>query len=297
MLLHARWIAALVAFALFLSACDDPADDGLEAPSTDIFLASLEVANGTLSIGELQNITSRDGYDNQPFFLADGKGLLYTSMQGEQTDIFRYTIAEDRHEQLTRTDGTSEYSPTPVGDGLFSVVRVEEDGTQRLWRFAAAGGEPELLLPEVAPVGYHTWIDAERLALFVLGDPPTLQRATLASGEAAIVAEDIGRSLQPVPDAEAVSFVQQRADGLAELMRFDPATDALEVIVEIVEGGQDHAWTPDGLLLMTSGSVLYSFDPAADDAAWEAVADLAPLELSRIAVSPDGGRIALVGEE
>ena len=48
---------------------------------------------------------------------------------------------------------------------------------------------------------------------------------------------------------------------------------------------------------MTSGSVLYRFDPAADAAAWEAVADLSPLELSRIAVSPDGGRIALVGEE
>ena len=297
MLFHLRWIAALVGLALCLSACDDPVDDGLEVPSTDIFLASLEVANGSLSIDEPQNITDRDGYDNQPFFLPDGKGLLYTSMQGEQTDIFRYTTAEDRHEQLTRTDGTSEYSPTPLADGHFSVVRVEEDGTQRLWRFAAAGGEPELLLPEVAPVGYHAWIDAERLALFVLGDPPTLQRATLASGEAAIVAEDIGRSLQPVPNAEAVSFVQQRAEGLAELMRFDPATDALEVIVEIVDGGQDHARTPDGLLLMTSGSVLYCFDPAADDAAWEAVADLAPLELSRIAVSPDGGRIALVGEE
>jgi len=297
MLLHTRRIAAIVGLALFLSACNDPADDGPEVPSTDLYLAALEVANGTLSIGEPQNITRRDAYDNQPFFLPDGEALLYTSMQGEQTDIFRYIIADDRHERLTRTEGTSEYSPTPLRDGRFSVVRVEEDGTQRLWRFAATGGEPELLLPAVAPVGYHAWIDAEQLALFILGDPPTLQRATLAAGEAAVVAEDIGRSLQPIPEAEAVSFVQQRADGLADLMRFDPATDALEVIAEIVEGGQDHAWTPDGLLLMTSGSVLYCFDPAADDAAWEAVADLSPLQLSRIAVSPDGARVALVGEE
>ncbi|NBC00982.1 MAG: hypothetical protein GVY15_09010 [Bacteroidetes bacterium] len=297
MLFPLRWIAIAVGLALFLSACNDPADDALEVPSTDIYLASLELTNGTRSIGELQNITNRDGYDNQPFFLPDGGGLLYTSMQGEQTDIFRYTIAGDRHEPLTRTEGTSEYSPTPLEDGLFSVVRVEEDGTQRLWRFAAAGGEPELLLPDVAPVGYHAWMDEERLALFVLGEPPTLQRATLAAGEAAVVAEDIGRSLQPVPNSEAVSFVQQRAEGLADLMRFDPATGALEVIAEIVEGGQDHAWTPDGLLLMTSGSVLYRFDPSADAAAWEAVADLSPLELSRIAVSPDGARVAFVGEE
>lgn len=297
MLFHVRWIATLVGFALFLSACDDPAADGLEVPSTDIYLASLDGINGTLSIGEPQNITARDAYDNQPFFLPDGEGLLYTSMQGEQTDIFRYTIADDRHEPLTRTEATSEYSPTPMADGGFSVVRVEEDGTQRLWRFATEGGEPALLLPDVEPVGYHAWIDDDRLALFVLGEPSTLQLAALGSGAAAVVAEDIGRSLQPVPDAEAVTFVQQRANGLAELMRFDPATDTLEGIVEVVEGGQDHAWTPEGLLLMTAGSVLYSFDPSVEDGSWSEVVDLSPLELSRIAVSPDGARVALVGEE
>ncbi len=295
-----RYVSTLLILGLILTACDEPedqADDAMDAPAKDIYLTSFSTADGVVEIGDLQNITDREGYDNQPFFVPDSDAFLYTSMREGKTDIFRYDLSEEQHDQLTRTEATSEYSPTPMTDGYFSVVRVEEDGTQRLWRFSVDGGEPELMLQHVEPVGYHAWIDADRLALFVLGEPPTLQLADLGLGDAEVVTEDIGPSLQPVPDAEAVTFVQQHADTPAQLMRFDPAADAPEPIIELVEGGEDHTWTPDGLLLMTSGSVLYSYDPDAGDASWQEVADLAPLQLSRIAVSPDAAWLAIVAEE
>ena len=40
---------------------------------------------------------------------------------------------------------------------------------QRLWRFNADGTSPQLILPDINPVGYHAWMDADQLVLFVLG--------------------------------------------------------------------------------------------------------------------------------
>ena len=55
--------------------------------------------------------------------------------------------------------------------------------------------------------------------------------------------------------------------------------------------------TPDGILLMASGPKLYQWTPGQDG--FREVADFGPqgLQLSRIAVSPGGDRIALVADE
>src|SRR4029079_16613844 len=84
---------------------------------------------------------------------------------------------------------------------------VEADGAQRLWQFTLDGRAPSLVLRDVKPVGYHAWVDATTLVLFVLGPPATLQVADTASGKADIVALDIARSIQRIPSRVAVSFV------------------------------------------------------------------------------------------
>ena len=81
------------------------------------------------------------------------------------------------------------------------MIRVEPDKTQRLWRVDRSGKSPAVILPEIKPVGYHTWVDADQLVLFVLGPPATLQLARVSTGKADIVARDIRRSLQPIPGA------------------------------------------------------------------------------------------------
>jgi hypothetical protein len=80
-------------------------------------------------------------------------------------------------------------------------------------------------------------------------------------------------------------------------MRLSPGASEPELVVETVGGGDFHAWTPDGTLLMAEGSVVYAWTPGLADG-WEAVADFANLRLTitRLAVSPDGSQIALVGE-
>lgn len=274
--------------------------EGELPPGTDIWLARLSRdASGTLVVSPPENVTRRPGYDNQPAFLPDGSGFYYTVIDDVgQADIWFRSLTDGVNRPVTTTAPESEYSatPLPTGDG-FSAIRVEADSTQRLWRFGAAGGDAAVILPDLAPVGYHAWVGSDVLVLFVLGDPATLQIATLRGGAPRVVAHDVGRSIQPIPGTAAVSFVQRLPDGGTEIRRLDPIAGTSELIVSGIEGGDFHAWTPDGVLLQAHGSTLNAVRPGVDPG-WSPVADLASLGivLSRIAVHPDGTWIALVGQ-
>ncbi|MGE0463410.1 MAG: TolB family protein [Vicinamibacterales bacterium] len=166
-------------------------------------------------------LTTSPGCEDQPFFDPDEQRVLFTANRdGEQTDIYEFDRRTGATRQLTRTP-EGEYSPTihtvrPSATALsrdgFTVIRVEADGTQRLGQFDRQGQDPVLVLADIRPVGYHAWMDADRLALNVLGTPATLQVARVSTGRAEIVARDIGRTLPLVPGTGRVSFVQRQAD-------------------------------------------------------------------------------------
>ncbi|MBI3402288.1 MAG: PD40 domain-containing protein [Acidobacteria bacterium] len=275
-------------------------------PDTEIYLAPLTAGGATLSVGRPVNITNSPGYDNQPSFRPDGGAILFTSIRGgTQTDIYRYDIASGATERVTNTP-ESEYSPTVTPDGAhISVIRVEADGTQRLWqfpRFALPGAAPELVLKDVKPVGYHTWIDDHTLALFVLGQPATLQIADARTGAAEVVVRGINRSIQRIPGRGTISFVEQEsdasnADAKLWIRELDPKARRVTPLVAAVAGAKeaDLAWTPDGMLLMAEKDVLYGWRRGETE--WRRIADLTALGLhgvSRIAVSPKGDRVAFV---
>jgi hypothetical protein len=287
-------------------------------PDTDIFLAPLTNDGQALNVGTAVNITNTPGYDNQPSFTPDGSAILFTSARGAatppsagtpesgggraQTDIYRYDLATKQTSRVTNTP-ESEYSPAVMPDGLhISVIRVEADNTQRLWRFALDGTRPELVLSDVKPVGYHVWANKQIVVLFVLGQPATLQVADVRSGKAQVAAKGIGRSLQKIPRG-GVSFVlreprpEGQPPGPLRIMELNLNEGTTKPLVPAVEGAQeaDHAWTPDGRLLMVHGGVLYGWSRGAAD--WARVSDLAAMGLrniSRLAVAPKGDALAIV---
>lgn len=279
-------------------------------PATDVFLASLAVKDGTIVLGAPVNISNSPGYDNQPSFTPDGRSILFTSVRGDRkpdagnaaatgSDVYRYDIASRTLTQITATP-ESEYSPTVMPDGQhISVVRVEADGTQRLWRFPLEGGSPELVLSGVKPVGYHAWIDERTLALFVLGTPNTLQLASV-SGTTDVIARDIGRSLSRMPGG-GISYVQRGTGeaGSLVVMHLDAKTRQTAPLVRVIPGAReaDLAWTPDGLLLLAHEGRLYSWRAGMPEFA--PAADLGALGLkavTRMAVSPRGDWLALVAQ-
>jgi len=255
---------------------------------------SLDLTTSPPTLGEPRNVTDRDGYDNQPSFAPEGKSLLFTSQRDGQTDIYKLTLESMLIDQLTDTPESSEYSATVVPSGFeFSVIRVEEDGAQRLWAFRRDGSAPSLLLEGVAPVGYQAWTPEHNLVMFVLGEPATLQLADIEGDTAEVIAEDIGRSLHPLPDDSGFSFMQ-RVDGEFRIRSFDLESGAIGELGAPFEDSQDMAWTPDGRIVMASGSRVAIRTVDGD---WQVFADLAnagATRLTRLAVHPDGDQLAVV---
>jgi WD40 repeat protein len=253
--------------------------------------------DGRIELGQSFKITEWAGYDNQPRFLPDGKSLFYTSIRDDgQADIYCYNIAENSLRKVTQTF-ESEYSPTIMPDGkFFSVIRVERDSTQRLWKFPINGGEPSLILENVKPVGYHAWGDANTVVLFVLGNPNTLQIADIRTGKAEAIAQNIGRALHKIPKREAISFVHKISEQEWLIKQLELKTHAVKTLVKTLDGSEDYAWTPQGILLMGKDSKLYQYDPK-KNRDWQEITDFASAGLkniTRLAVSPKGDRLAVV---
>jgi hypothetical protein len=274
-----------------------PAPPAALPPVTEIYLAPMKFGPTGPLVGPARNVSQNPkGYDNQPYFGSDGRTLLFASNRdGKQTDIYFLELPTRQMRQFTRTP-ESEYSPTVMPDEAgVSVIRVEPDGTQRVWKFGEGGTAPSVVLPTVKPAGYHAWIDAAHLAVFVLGKPATLQIVEMASGKATTVASDIGRAVLRRPTG-SISFMH-RENGAWMVKEYDPASKTIRPLVPALEGSpeRDAAWGPDGSLFMTRGSEVLAWRPGQEG--FRLVGDPGIGQLSRLAVSPDGRWMALVAAE
>ena len=179
------------------------------------------------------------------------------------------------------------------------MVRVEHDGTQRLWAFPFKGGSSRLLLADIKPVGYHTWLDRRRVALFILGDgkdlPHRLFLANINGSKAKTLLSDIGRGLRKSPGKTAVAVVHKAKETQWYIKEIDLKTKVTSILAPTLKGSEDFDWTDEGALLMAQGSGVYRFRPGIDQN-WVPIADLTSLglkQITRIAVRPGGKAIAL----
>lgn len=271
-------------------------------PATDIYV--LPIGNTDVeAISQVKPVAvaTEKGYENQPSFTSDGDTVLFTANRdGKQTDAWAWDRRAARARRLWSTP-EAEYSPTPTPDNGYSVIRVEANGTQRLWRFDRTGENPRVILNDVKPVGYHAWVDTDVLGLFVLGQPATLQIAKVSTGKADIAASGIGRSLHRVPGTRAISFVQREPSDEYWVKQIDVDSRKIEPLVQVLAASTDRdvAWMPDGkTLLLSAGTQIYRWRRGEKE--WTSLLDVATLGLgavSRIAASPTGDALAIVVAE
>jgi hypothetical protein len=158
------------------------------------------------------------------------------------------------------------------------------------------------LLPDIKPVGYFAWLDSTRLALFVLGSPNTLQIADTRTGKGTVVTTNIGRSLQRVPGGRRASYIH-RVGSRWMLETVDPdlranGTFDVDTITALPDSADYVVWRSPTELYTAAGSRLFRM--RLPEKVWVLVEDLSGKgirRISRMALSPDGSRMALVADE
>ncbi len=268
----------------------------------DVYLLPLTGRGDALKIGVPANVSRRAGYDNQPAFQRDSRGLYFTSNRGDgQSDIYRNDFSTGLTAPLRATKPESEYSAMPTLDGKsITVIRVEADSTQRLAQFPTDGSAPTVLFPAIKPVGYFAQADDSTWAMFVLGSPATLRLARTGVGHEQtsgdVIASNVGRSLHRIPGTGHVSYVQK--GGVAwYVMRLDPVSRRVDTLIALPKGSEDVAWVDSTTVLVGSGTQLMQWRRGTTE--WKSLGDLAFAHLaniSRLAVSPNGQWLALVAE-
>lgn len=267
-------------------------------PQYNLYLTDL---SKDLSVSNSVKINNTATYINQPAFSADGKSLFFTLEQGlstaAQTDIGRYHIADKIQDLLTKT-ALSEYSPTLLPDGSgVSVVVVEADQTQRLWKVDWQGNA-SVLNANPKGVGYHSWGPDQDLLLFILGDQENNHtvRYLDKNGELTTLATGVGRALSWQPGTQKGFFTEVKQQQLY-LSFYDVKTKTTtQTELALPAGGQDLVWWSADTLLVSAGSKIYQWQPSGSQG-WSLWLDLSKdcgTEISRFALNKERSQLAFV---
>ncbi|MCB0472654.1 MAG: PD40 domain-containing protein [Flavobacteriaceae bacterium] len=265
---------------------------------TEVYLFDLVKKDSTIGIENPINISNNEGYyDNQPSFLLDGSGILFTSTRNGQTDIALYNLENATMAWLTDTPGNEYSAIQSPSKKYFSAIYLDTTGTQRLWLYPFSKRTPKLLL-ENLEVGYYVWFDKRIVVSFVLGDPPTLEVSNLKYKIKYPIDKNIGRSLLKIPNSDLISMISYEHED-PEVYAINPVNSEKEYLADPLEGSQDIAWTPDGTMIMGKDDTLYKLKPS-EDKSWIPFAHLNEFHLSgitRLAISPLGNKITVVVSE
>lgn len=267
-------------------------------PNTDVFLFDINTENGNFELSNMKNISNNDGYDNQPSFL-DNQTILYAGTRNGQTDIVRYNIKYGSKIFINHTEG-GEYSPLKIpGQNAVSAIRLDPDGKQFLYRYNLSNGDSDVLVDDVI-IGYHVWYNNHIIVSSVLEDGGlSLYTNDIQEKKSYLQQKNIGRSLHKIPNSDLVSYISKEDENVWEIKSLNPNSGKnMSIATTVTKGAEDMCWLPDGTILMGFEDKLYTFTPH-KTIDWTEAALLEGYNIkniTRVAVSPDGKKLALVGE-
>lgn len=273
-----------------------PNEQGIGSDTPENVLKSLETPQKILKrVDTPLNISNNEGYDNQPSFF-DNNNILFSSTRNNQTDIALYNIRKGTKTWVSNTTQGSEYSPLKIpGKEAVSAIRLDTNGLQRLYQYDLGTGMPKELIKDLK-VGYHVWHNDHIIVCSVLiENRMDLVVADLKEGTNRTVARNVGRSLHKIPNTDLVSYIS-KAEKTFDIKSLNPISEVTNTINKIWNGRDDIAWLSEHTILATTEKAIVQV-PADSTGIWHVFHQFEPLELynmSRMAVSPDGKKLALV---
>lgn len=267
--------------------------------ATEIYLFDLIQTNDSYELVNPVNISNTPGYDNQPSFTEDGGSILYTSIRNDQTDIVLYDIGLNFKTWITDTP-EDEYSPKPYPKKKknYSCVRKEKNGTQLLYKYGFKNNVPEVLLPNTQ-VAYYAWFDDKILITYVIEDEnETLLVNNFKYKLKYPLQFNTGRSFQRVPGTDMLSYISKSHE-TPEIYIINPNNSEKKYIIDAFEGSEDMIWTNNGSIIMGLGNKIFKYNPKSNENWVEIsiISDLPVNDITRLAISPNGKKIAIVVAE
>ena len=278
---------------------EEPAEEQDAIPDSEIYLYELKNIDQAYSIAKGKNISSHKGYDNQPFFTPGGKTILFASERdGKQTDIYEYSIGSEELVQVTRTE-FMEYSPKTSPDNqIITFVRDGENPDQTVWKMNRQTGENSWAINTKEPVGYYHLNHENGDVLIWLRYGYSVQYLNLVRNEVRFVSgHAVPGTPKQVPASNRFSFVHRQSNGEMWIKSFDPKTYSITPIAPLSGTNSDYAWAPNGDIFRAENNILYVWGKENSSRQWVKVLDLSDLfkgTITRLAISPDGQKIALV---
>ncbi|WGF92325.1 hypothetical protein [Aequorivita marisscotiae] len=267
--------------------------------NTEIYVFDIAPAYEGLELRNARNISNNEGYDNQPSFISN-ETLVFAGNNDGQTDISEYNLTSKLQKWVNNKTEGGEYSPQkfPTSED-FAAVRLDEDGLQRLYRYNAKTGASSEIIEDLQ-IAYFAFYDDQKIVATVLnGDNLDLVLINLKSKTADTLFQKAGRSLQKVPKTESMSYTLVNEEGNLDLYLLDMNSSENYFVTQLPIGIQDYVWLNDTQILIGSGNKLYMYDTLGNSE-WARVASLEEYGLkniSRMAISPNGKILAVVGEE
>ncbi len=264
----------------------------------EVYVFDIFPAYEGLELLNVRNISNNEGYDNQPSFISN-ESVVFASNNNGQTDISEYNFTTEQKKWANQKTEGSEYSPQkfPSNDDL-AAVRLDKDGTQRLYRYNSQTGKSAEVIKDLQ-VAYFAFYNNDKIFATVLNnDTLDLTLIDLSTQSVDTLFKNAGRKLQRVPNTTSMSYTLANDEGNLDLYVMDMSNRESYFICELPVGVQDYVWINDAQILIGMGSKLYIYDTLGEPD-WKRVASLDEFgikNITRMAISPNGKKLALVGE-
>ncbi|BAO76785.1 nuclear transport factor 2 family protein [Winogradskyella sp. PG-2] len=281
------FITAILALSAYTFAQTNP----------DVHLFDISRLNYDISVANHKNISSNEGYDNQPSFLNDER-ILYASTRNGQTDIMQYFSNYSSKVWLNFTED-GEYSPIKIPNkNAVSAVRLDKDGKQGLYSYNLSNGESTQLIKDLV-VAYYTWSDENTVVSAVIeGEDLNLYVTNISEGTNRKFDTKVGRSFHKIPKSNLVSYISKKNEKQWEIRTLNTTTGKTRLLAYTMPGIEDICWLNGRTLLSGKNSVLYKLTLKRDND-WKKVTDLSSngiTKITRLIVNAASSKLLIVGD-
>lgn len=259
-----------------------------QLPNTDLWLFKIKNDKGRYILQKGENITKREGYDNQPAFSEDCKSIYYVSIrEDKQADIYIYNIGNRKIVQHTKTP-ESEYSPTLSPDKKnLMCVTVLQDSSQVILsvplKVGASGTYTtdqiqKIIFSKYDSVGYFTYLNTDTVLYYKLTQPHSLRAFSISQGTDVFLGHNPVRGFKSINRTEFIFGIKDSAQ--VTFYKYNALLSKAQFFCKYNSLSEDIVWHPGLGLLKSEGAALLFYNEKEN--AWQQLFDFTSFGIKKI---------------